>query len=208
MRDPMHTAKCDHSTRGAQLALAQQNLPLAFAVAGHHGHLPDGGERAEKMNDRGTLMSRKVKQVPGCEEFLKVWPVTMPSLRSLGTLLSGYDRQGGLFYALAFFTRMLHSCLVDADSLDTERFMRPEQAARGQFLPPRELMGRLDAYMARFAGERVRSTRRGRTSAAPAWRVRSCRRGFSPSRCRRAGERRWRHCPLRSITRAGGGCHG
>lgn len=152
MRDPMHTAKCDHSTRGAQLALEQQNRPLAFAVAGHHGHLPDGGEQADTMYDRGTLMSRKVKRVPGCEEFLKVWPVTMPSLRSLGTLLSGYDRQGGLFYALAFFTRMLHSCLVDADSLDTERFMRPEQAARGQFLPPRELMGRLDAYMARFAG--------------------------------------------------------
>ena len=148
MRDPQHTPKCDHSTRGAQLAHQQHNLPISFAVAGHHGHLPDGGAQQEQDPNRGTLTSRMRKPVPTCAPFLSNWPVELPALTELGALLHPYDARGGLPYALAFFTRMLHACLVDADYLDTERFLRPEQLARGDFLPIETLEKRLSAHMA------------------------------------------------------------
>ena len=42
-RDPEHTAKVDHSSAGAQEAFRRKDPMAAFAVAGHHGGLPDMG---------------------------------------------------------------------------------------------------------------------------------------------------------------------
>ena len=149
MRDPQHAPKCDHSTRGAQLAYQQRNLPISFAVAGHHGHLPAGGAMSESDPGRGTLTSRMRKTFPDCEPFLSRWAVELPALTELSALLRSYDGRGGMPFALAFFTRMLHACLVDADYLDTERFLRPQQMARGAFQPIDVLEKRLKDYMAK-----------------------------------------------------------
>lgn len=150
MRDPFHTPKCDHSSLGAQLAWQQRNLPLAFAVAGHHGRLPDGG--AHNVSIEGTLMARMKKALPDASAFVDSWSVPLPPLVSLSKLLRPYAKADDLPYALSFFTRMLHSCLVDADYLDTEGFLNPKQMPRGGFLAPGELELRLKAYMKRFGG--------------------------------------------------------
>ena len=65
-RDPEHTAKVDHATAGTQLAFRMKDPFAAFAVAGHHGGLPDGGE---KSNDgSGTLWARINKHLTGGDE--------------------------------------------------------------------------------------------------------------------------------------------
>lgn len=43
--------KVDHSTAGAQEAWVRQHLHTAFAVAGHHSGLPDGGSPADDPGD-------------------------------------------------------------------------------------------------------------------------------------------------------------
>lgn len=46
--------KVDHSTAGAQVAARYGQIPLAFAIAGHHSGLPDGGGRSDTaQNDEG-----------------------------------------------------------------------------------------------------------------------------------------------------------
>ena len=108
----------DHSTGGAQV-LFHRKSPLlrlaAWAIAGHHGGLPDFGV---DFDDAGgaTFCSRMRKELPDfsawrAEEEAPVPPGAVPSF------LQPPD-----IYRVQFFTRMLFSCLVDADFLDTEEF--------------------------------------------------------------------------------------
>ena len=39
--------KVDHSTAGAKVAMAQKQPEVAFAIAGHHSGLPDGGSKTD-----------------------------------------------------------------------------------------------------------------------------------------------------------------
>lgn len=69
--------------------------------------------------------------------------------------------------------RMLYSCLVDADYLDTERFMQPEQhALRGGHARLSDLLPRLEAHLARF-GEPATEVARVRCEVQQACRAAS-----------------------------------
>ncbi|MDD4849876.1 MAG: CRISPR-associated endonuclease Cas3'' [Gemmiger sp.] len=143
IRDPEHTAKVDHSTAGAKAAI-QNNLPeVAFAVAGHHGGLPDGGTRQDTAGTP-TLFGRLSKQIPACEAWqqeIALPPCPPPPCRGKGN------------YAQAFFTRMLYSCLVDADYLDTEAFMQAaKQPPRGGYAALPTLLQKLRAKTDAFLG--------------------------------------------------------
>lgn len=112
----------DHSTAGAQLVWALSetlNARIAsYCVAGHHGGLPDGGSSADTEAD-GTLSARLRRTVEDYRAFLEevdpklLLPTQEPPLHILG--------EAG--FTISFFIRMLYSCLVDADFLDTEDFM-------------------------------------------------------------------------------------
>lgn len=108
----------DHSTAGAKELYdigGLSNTLAAYCVAGHHAGLPDGGTPGNGAGT-STLHGRMGKKLEDYSDFLKeinIPKILAPPLRSI--------EKGG--FSLAFYTRMLFSCLVDADYLDTERFM-------------------------------------------------------------------------------------
>ena len=114
--------KVDHATAGA-FACWRMGQPLAaFAAAGHHGGLPDGG-----TPDAGTFLGRMKRAerggLPDCSPWTEEIALPSPAPPPCGTEP----------LSQIFFTRMLFSCLTDADFLDTEAFMdgspRPEHPA-------------------------------------------------------------------------------
>lgn len=111
----------DHSTAGA-FECCKINQPFAaFAVAGHHGGLPDGGTQMDMPED-ATFLGRMKRGQRGDLPSYDAWrnevsfPVTSPPSFAKEDPIQGM-----------FFTRMLYSCLVDADFLDTESFMTQQQ---------------------------------------------------------------------------------
>lgn len=123
--------KVDHSTAGAfELSKNPMAWPLSYCVAGHHGGLPDGGVRED---DGVTLFGRLRKaeegDIPSYSSFAE--SVEIPVVTGLPSVLSSHKQSAGqekgardLQFSAAFFTRMIFSCLVDADFLCTERFMK------------------------------------------------------------------------------------
>ncbi|MZP30798.1 CRISPR-associated helicase Cas3' [Heliobacterium undosum] len=122
----------DHSTAGAQLATRLypngQARILAYTSAGHHTGLPDSGfHSAGSQNVKGTLFNRL--ETPDLHDYsaymTEITPVPGQRLERLP--IGPIKKQQGV--SVSLFVRMLFSCLVDADYLDTERFMQPELAA-------------------------------------------------------------------------------
>lgn len=120
----------DHSTAGAQIAAHQLNNEnvgkiLAYAIAGHHSGLPNGGSDVDPV----SLEARLKKELPSHEAFYKEIPLekALPSI-----FLGSSSRRG---FSVSFLIRMLFSCLVDADYLDTESFYQPNTTALRQQWP-------------------------------------------------------------------------
>ena len=114
--------RVDHATAGAwECAKAKQPF-AAFAIAGHHGGLPNGGSKTDNV-DQSTLHGRMNRAGKNLLEPYGHWQEELPAppLRAAppAFLASGRSSPGDLM----FFIRMLYSCLVDADFLCTERFM-------------------------------------------------------------------------------------
>ena len=107
--------------------------PLAaFAVAGHHGGLPDGGGRGDS-SDQGTFFGRMSRAAQGKLVDYSAWSREL-SLPSTAVPSSAVDKLAGMF-----FTRMLFSCLVDADYTDTGEFMEGQTFGIGETASIEEL---------------------------------------------------------------------
>lgn len=135
--------KVDHSSAGMQELMAKRKKELyaaAFCVAGHHGGLPDCGTKVDAP-DSGTLMGRQKKTLCDYSAYRKEWsspPFATPSSLQKAAQTSKFS--------FMFYTRMLFSCLVDADFLDTEKFMRGE-TERGALASLETLKERLDDHI-------------------------------------------------------------
>lgn len=143
--------KVDHATAGAQtIAKAWTGLAgvlVAYVIAGHHAGLQDYGSKAGVDS---CLAKRLLKRIePFDQAFNEISIASAPLQLPIQPGLS----QQSLGLQLSLFTRMLFSCLVDADSLNTEHFCDPHQAAiREQDISFAELERRYDLYMsANFA---------------------------------------------------------
>ena len=129
--------KVDHSTAGGKEAFQLRQIEAAFAVMGHHGGLPDYGGKND-TGDTSTLYGRQQKKVPdysAWKQEIALSPARRPSHIPLDNLSE------------AFYIRMLYSCLVDADYLDTEAFM-DGALPRGGYEPIASLLDKLDQYIA------------------------------------------------------------
>lgn len=137
--------KVDHSTAGA-FELANKNPLLAFCVAGHHGGLPNGGSSSD-VSSEATLIGRvkkaKEKQIP---DYCRYGQIVVPKIDQ--PLLDSMEYFDG--YSLAFLTRMVFSCLVDADYLCTERFVKGIARQPLTCDSLEELSNRLESKIAKF----------------------------------------------------------
>ena len=140
--------KVDHSTAGAieiNKGLKDMGLLLAYCVAGHHTGLPDGGSKIDTC-DESTLYGRIKRKVPLYGDFIRdVNPecISIPSRPNLIPI----QKVG---FSLSFYIRMIFSCLVDADYLDTEEFMHNGKITRNQGTAIELLIDKLNAKLSRF----------------------------------------------------------
>ena len=122
--------RVDHSTAGARELIERWERQygerckvlaecLSYCITGHHSGLADYGEHDL---DTGTLRNRlsNKRSIPDYKTGMQELRVPELEPRPVPFRVNGFS--------LAFFIRMLFSCLTDADWLDTEAFCNPERA--------------------------------------------------------------------------------
>ena len=132
--------RVDHATAGALLC-GKQNPFAAICVAGHHTGLPDFGSRKVDRPFDNTFCGKmkwgaERHYLERCGESGVELP---PPSRFVPPIKSNLQA--------SFWTRMLYSCLVDADFLDTEAFMNGDRG-RGGYDDMETLLTRLEAHIA------------------------------------------------------------
>ena len=113
----------DHATAGAKIAVERWGNAIgklmAFCIAGHHAGLANG---CREGDNRSTLKQRLALQfgtdIPALDNLWQQ-EIKLPQNLSPPPLKADAHHP---YFSYAFFTRMLYSCLVDADYLDTEAF--------------------------------------------------------------------------------------
>ncbi|MGE4434295.1 MAG: CRISPR-associated helicase Cas3' [Bacteroidales bacterium] len=140
--------KVDHTSAGA--ILAKDILPngywqpIAYCIAGHHAGLhnwyPEPGlsgsllERLTKFELLNSIRGNLGKEIVDYKNL------SAPTGKALPC------------ESIHLWIRMLFSCLVDADYLDTESFMNPESfEKRGKYESLSALKKRFENYITRFA---------------------------------------------------------
>ncbi|MET0089239.1 MAG: CRISPR-associated helicase Cas3' [Candidatus Thiodiazotropha sp.] len=137
--------RVDHATAGAKVAVEkwpQLGKLLAYAVAGHHAGLANG---IDLGNGRASLKERLDRKIPELDEL---WQAEISLPEQLPPPDFKLAENPG--FQIAFLIRMLYSCLVDADYLDTERFYlglegKPQQ--RNGYPPLEAMRERLDHHL-------------------------------------------------------------
>lgn len=148
--------KVDHATAGAKVAAEILPPPwsnlIAYAIAGHHAGLANGtgeGDGRRALKERLNLQFGR--ELPLLDN--KTWKseLAIPAIESLSPQISpnpDIDVQG---FQYAFLIRMIFSCLVDADFIDTDKFyknLEGKPLLRGGYPQLAELKLRLDDALA------------------------------------------------------------
>ncbi|MBI5874024.1 MAG: CRISPR-associated helicase Cas3' [Candidatus Omnitrophica bacterium] len=132
----------DHSSAGAQEAVKRLTEGIgklfAYCIAGHHAGLLDAQANGACLNNR---LSKTLKDYSAWQdEFLELSDsIKLPINFDGGSRIN-------VGFQLQFFVRMLFSCLVDADFLDTEAFMDGKKSVlRGNSINLADLRDRVIA---------------------------------------------------------------
>ncbi len=120
-------------------------LSLSHCIGGHHRGLYDSVElrNALKMADNKAYCRNMLQDAPEAAVDLEK---RIAQLATLPDIMEIDEEDRPLF------VRMLFSCLVDADFLDTEQFMNPTRDAlrSGECISLEEMKNRLETYVSRF----------------------------------------------------------
>lgn len=134
--------KVDHSTAGAIHAVEKFNKAgriLSYLVAGHHAGLADWltDTAGRKSLEQRLQNVELLKDLPLSNIPHNIVVQTLPKQKFM-------TKEGH-----ALWIRMLYSCLVDADFLDTEAFLEPEKTKTRKGYPLlNELLTLFESYMA------------------------------------------------------------
>ena len=127
--------KVDHTTAGGQVLIEITKAEmLANCIFGHHGGLLNHGDKSDVGHEKRTVISRKSKKIgEGASVFadyraydteVKLENPIEAFLESVKKFIPIPHKKNQTSFSLSFLTRMLFSCLVDADFLDTENFLK------------------------------------------------------------------------------------
>jgi CRISPR-associated endonuclease/helicase Cas3 len=135
--------KAPHSTAGAILSFERFGITgriLAYLIAGHHAGLSDWHSGLDaRLDDPASKQELAEALAANPPDEILMPGDFKPDLKSVPGLGKGF----------ALWVRMLFSCLVDADFLDTERYMdRERHDLRNQWPTLKELAPLFDRYMA------------------------------------------------------------
>lgn len=114
-----------HSTAGAIHAIRQlgdvYGHILAYLIAGHHAGLADwNGNRGSLSQRLGNSLEEYNESITSADQNELLNPALVPVVPPVASSVE----------SIALWIRMLFSCLVDSDRLDTERFMNSDQHAQ------------------------------------------------------------------------------
>lgn len=142
--------RVDHSTAGAVHArerLGDRGRIIAYLVAGHHAGLPDW----RPLQDGTGALSLRLEQRDLLADALRA-PIPDDITRApVPTSRPPVPTEE----AMHLWVRMLFSCLVDADFLDTERFMDEGRASSRERWPTlSEVRDRLTMHLQSIGDER------------------------------------------------------
>lgn len=143
-----YAGRPNHSAAGAVYIFEKfKNSPmakaLAYVIGGHHSGLPDWVGHLDKRLDEEKESLNEVRNVIEAKEFLE-----SPIPKSSPPFFENYKVDNEQVH---LWIRMLFSCLVDADFLDTEKYM--EEKRRDGYLNLEELKKKFDEYMSRMKSE-------------------------------------------------------
>ena len=145
--------RIDHSTAGAihvKHSFRNQFSPrekvLAYAIAGHHAGLADWAAGLDQRMQKEACLSSVINRIPTAirnHPFPRVWPESSVPPNPL---------------TLSLWIRMIFSCVLDADCLDTEAFMNPEKnSKRGGYPELSEIIDLFDDYMAHLVEDSTKT---------------------------------------------------
>lgn len=117
IRDPEHTAKCDHSSAGALKAWQSMHNIAALAIAAHHAGLTDMGTPGDIDDATWFARYNRIKNDVSMRDADERMTGQFGAITPSGTPTPGEP------YDIMMQTRMILSCLVDADRLDAEYFV-------------------------------------------------------------------------------------
>ncbi len=132
--------RVDHSTAGAIHAMKRLRTGrvLAYMIAGHHAGLADwenadaGRSQLSQRVQQDALLDRVTAMAPPASILDQPEPTSKPPHGSSASL----------------WIRLLFSCLVDADFLDTESFMDSKRTSQRSLYPDlTQLAGAFDAHL-------------------------------------------------------------